>query len=303
MRPRIPIKPPQPLRLPLDLLPPPPGRLALLFRDDALQPAPLGLGGFLALGGAAGEGAGLGVGLGAQAGGFGVEGPLGAGVEGRGPRAGVGVGGSGLEAGEGGAFEVVGCWSGKRGLDGWGCGEGRGGGLAGREFAGLSAGGAGGGRDVEGVVQAVFAGEVEVFDDDCAEQEDDFEALGVFDVDAAEVGLVDCQLAQAAPEGDGDVGVLFGLLLLGVGGLARHVAGQVFAELALLAPGEDDLGGDGEAGRVVGALVEVGGGRGAEGGLGHAEFVAVARAPFAFLHGAFDLLVGIVELDEEFVGE
>ncbi len=46
---------------------------------------------------------------------------------------------------------------------------------------------------------------VDFADDDCAEQEDDFKAFGVFHFDAGEVGFVDCDFFEVAEEGDGYV--------------------------------------------------------------------------------------------------
>ncbi len=46
---------------------------------------------------------------------------------------------------------------------------------------------------------------VDFADDDGAEEEDDFEAFGVFHFDAGEVGFVDCDFFEVAEEGDGYV--------------------------------------------------------------------------------------------------
>ena len=54
-----------------------------------------------------------------------------------------------------------------------------------------------------GYVEGIGHGAVVDFaDDDCAKQEDDFKAFGVFHFDAGKVGFVDCDFFEVAEEGD-----------------------------------------------------------------------------------------------------
>ena len=70
---------------------------------------------------------------------------------------------------------------------------------------------------------------VDFADDDGAEEEDDFEAFGVFDVHAVEVGFVDGDLFVVAEDGESDVGfAIFALAAVGVCGFFREQADVVF---------------------------------------------------------------------------
>ena len=101
--------------------------------------------------------------------------------------------------------------------------------------------GFGWGGDVEGFFHWV---EVDVADDGGAEEEDDFEAFGVFHLDAGVVRFVDGDFFEMFEEGDGDVGFFVFLLgAIGVSGFAGEIADQIFGQLSFFLPFEVDLGG------------------------------------------------------------
>lgn len=54
--------------------------------------------------------------------------------------------------------------------------------------------------DVEGFEHGAV---VDFADDDGTEEENDFEAFGVFHFDAGKIGFVDCDFFEVAEEGDG----------------------------------------------------------------------------------------------------
>ena len=156
-------------------------------------------------------------------------------------------------------------------------------------------------HDVEG---GVDGGKVGVADHGGGEEQDDFEALGVFHLHAREVGLVDGQLAQVAEKGNGDVGLLVAALrAVGVGALAGEGAHAVFGELAVAPPAKVDLGRRFAGGGVGLGAVDGRGAGEAKGLLRHFEFPIGRGGPGLVVVFDEDLLVGVVELDRKFSRE